>query len=74
MAAKKYSDVALEYKMSTPMACRYISYMMTRWLDSEELKCSTGYAQEWAERFLSGREYDASDKEGQRILKELGKK
>lgn len=47
---------------------RFVRYMTTRWGGSEVEKCRTGYAREWALRFLSGQEYDAADPIGQVIL------
>jgi hypothetical protein len=47
---------------------RYIQYMKIRWANEEVTQCLTGYAKEWAERFLHEREYQASDIMGQDIL------
>jgi len=50
---------------------KYIKYMKTRWGKQEYIQCVTGYAQEWAERFFTGREYQASDSDGLRVLKTI---
>jgi len=70
---KTYNKIAEANNMPEPMKTRYIAYMRLRWgnPEDEELKCQVGYAQEWADRFLEGIEYECSDIEGQRILKEI---
>jgi hypothetical protein len=51
----------------------YVAYMHARWSKEESLQCSTGYADEWANRFLCGDEYCCSDLFGQEILDRLYK-
>lgn len=50
---------------------RFIYYMEMRWKSTEEVKCLTGYAEEWAYRFKVGDEYVCSDHVGKEILKNL---
>ena len=50
----------------------YVVYMKTRWPDDEDLKCKNGYAQEWADRFVYGLEWTASDSHGRLILQQIG--
>ncbi len=75
MAEKKelttYEEVAEACGLTGETKRRYLAYMTTRWKDSENVKCRVGYAEEWAERFLGGYEYQASDFIGQSILKTL---
>lgn len=52
----------------------HFNYMRIRWIDEEELQCQVGYASEWAERFLVGREYECSDRKGQAILRRMEEK
>lgn len=52
----------------------YIEYMKTRWSDTETDKVIFGYALEWAQRFMSGIEYQMSDSVGQRILENIWSK
>ncbi len=66
-----YQEVARAHGLTGVTARRYISYMRTRWADTEGQKSRDGYAGEWAERFKHGREYSASDSTGQRVLKEM---
>lgn len=67
--AKTYAEVAKQYNLPETMAKRYVQYMTTRWAQDEALNCRCFYAQEWAERFLAGREYTASDSYGQSVLR-----
>ena len=50
---------------------RFIAYMTMRWAKEEEIQCMSGYASEWADRFLNGVEYQSSDLEGLRVLKQI---
>jgi len=70
---KTYEEVATVYQMDDIMKSRFITYMKTRWTDTEEQKCSDGYAQEWANRFIQGLEFACSDSTGQAILKAMSK-
>ena len=45
----------------------YVAYMSARWPNGQD----SGYAYEWAERFLSGYEWHYSDMEGRGILADL---
>jgi hypothetical protein len=49
----------------------YVAYMKERWAEEEHMQCISGYADEWAERFLSEREFEASDSIGQVVLVRL---
>jgi len=66
-----YENLAIQNNMPSRMAKRYVIYMIRRWSTTEEQKCTDGYAQEWADRFKSGMEYEYSDGEGQRLLKTI---
>jgi len=66
-----YEDIADKNNMRPRMKKRFVAYMRLRWSDEEELQCQTGYAQEWADRFLSHDEYGCSDGVGQEILAEI---
>lgn len=68
---KTYEQVADEMKLEEPVRWRFLVYMANRWPDTEEMKCQTGYAQEWAHRFMNGIEYAASDREGQAVLNRM---
>ena len=70
MIVKTYKEIAERNGMGESMAKRYVNYMTTRWANNEECNCLCGYAQEWATRFIDGVEFEASDSEGQAILKE----
>ncbi len=69
--ASTYEEVAKEEGLTGITATRYIAYMKARWANSELVKCRVGYAQEWAQRFLCGIEYGASDTTGQAVLKAI---
>lgn len=73
MANETYEAIAAAHGLEGRIFNRYIAYMRRRWGDTEDerVKCLVGYAGEWAERFKGGREYAASDFEGQHILKEI---
>ena len=66
-----FDQVADLYRLPAEMKKRYIKYMRTRWANEEATQCDTGYASEWAMRFLAGHEYGASDSEGQAILRNI---
>lgn len=68
---KTYKEIAEKAELSETASTRYIKYMMTRWADSESVKCQVGYAMEWALRFKSGTEWDYSDSIGQAVLEQL---
>ena len=68
---KTYEEVAKTHNLPLDTAERYVLYMKRRWADEEEIQCQTGYAEEWAERFMAGIEFSASDSEGKRILREI---
>ena len=68
---KTYREVAKKNKMPLDMETKYLSYMQTRWADNEAINCQCGYAQEWAERFLSHCEFERSDSIGRRVLESL---
>lgn len=64
-----YLMVGKKNKLDGLQLIRYVNYMASRWHKEEEMNCKTGYADEWAERFRKGIEYEASDLGGQAILK-----
>jgi hypothetical protein len=70
---KSYQEVAREHSLDKMTTIRYLKYMRARWgnVEDEDIKCQVGYAGEWAERFQSGIEFQASDSIGQAILREL---
>lgn len=69
--ATTFQAVAELFKLPPDVAHRYVFYMKTRWGHQEDLQCRTGYAQEWALRFKSGAEYQHSDTEGRRLLRDM---
>lgn len=69
---RTYQEVADRY-LTGIMRRLYLAYMKKRWASTEESKCLSGYATEWAERFRAGIEYQASDSEGQAVLQELSR-
>lgn len=73
---KTYNEIAEEIGLKGITKERYIAYMRLRWgnPEDEDLKCRVGYAQEWANRFKKGYEYQASDSEGKQILAEIDKR
>ena len=68
---KTYQEVADAILTDDVKKAKFIAYMTIRWADSEEIKCLTGYAEEWANRFLSGSELYSSDSEGKEVLKSI---
>ena len=72
---KTYEEIADSCKMAEGMKARYIQYMRARWgkPEEEDRRCVVGYAQEWAERFKAGVEFNCSDNTGQAILKGMNK-
>jgi len=69
-----YEEVAEKKGMLARMKARYVLYMRARWADEEKTQCQFGYAEEWADRFLSGDEYGCSDGIGQSVLRDIDKK
>lgn len=69
--ATTFEGVAKEEKLEGNIKNRFIRYMRTRWANEEHTQCVTGYANEWAQRFLNGSEYACSDTSGQRLLNEM---
>lgn len=51
----------------------YVAYMKKRWNNQEKMQVATGYAEEWAERFLRNDEYNCSDFVGKALLDQLDK-
>jgi len=68
---KTFDEVATEAGLDLKTTYRFCRYMRARWADEEVTQCLVGYAHEWAMRFKSGTEYDASDIEGQRVLERI---
>ena len=68
---KTYEEVADKVGLKGRRKELYVRYMRERWGYEEELQVRTGYAQEWAERFLDGVEFLASDSDGKKILYRL---
>ncbi len=52
---KTYREISEHYGLKGITADLYVAYMLKRWANTEEQKCQDGYAQEWAERFLTNR-------------------
>jgi len=68
-----YEEVANIAGLDRETKNRYVEYMRKRWNDTEEQKCRDGYAGQWAQRFKLKYEYQASDPNGQSVLKEIDK-
>ncbi len=70
---KTYESVGIDTGLEGLRLKLYIDYMRKRWNDpkDEAIKCQVGYAQEWADRFLSNSEWECSDSQGLLVLKEL---
>lgn len=66
-----YAEVAQAKELKGIMAKIYIAYILKRWTDEQIIQCQTGYASEWADRFLGGYEFEASDNIGQTVLQSL---
>jgi len=64
----EYIVIAQEVGLSPERAELFKNYMKTRW---PHQTADSYYAEEWAERFKNGREWDLSDLAGQRVLKRL---
>ncbi len=71
---KTFENIAKETGLTEKTETRYCAYMRARWSDDEERMCQDGYAKEWAERFKSGYEYEASDSIGRAMLQAEGRK
>lgn len=65
---KTYREVGIESGLEGMTLNRFVAYMSERWSSDEVIKCLTGYAHEWAERFKECREHEASDFEGRVVL------
>lgn len=63
-----YQDIASKNGMDYKMAEKYIKFMKARWGNSEELECESGYASEWARRFLRGTEVESCDRAWRHLL------
>lgn len=68
---KTYREVGIKAGLTGIQLNLYVDYMSKRWANEEIIQCQTGYAKEWAERFLSNSEWECSDSVGQLVLKEL---
>ena len=70
---KTYEEVGQSAELNPNTLIRYVTYMRLRWGEpkDEEVKCQVGYAQEWANRFKMGMEYQASDMYGKKVLEEM---
>ena len=70
-----YEEIADKVGLTGQLKERYLKYMRTRWgnPEDEKIKCQVGYATEWANRFKVGWEYEASDKKGKALLREIDK-
>jgi hypothetical protein len=71
---KTYVEVGLNNGLRDEKLSLYVAYMKERWESTEVQKCSDGYANEWAYRFLNDIEYNASDSTGKQILESLSSK
>jgi hypothetical protein len=67
----RYVDVAKRVGLDSRQTQRFLTYMLGRWTAEEEIQCKTGYAETWAKRFLEGREHEASDSIGRKILENI---
>ena len=65
---KNYADVANTHFLQGDVLMRFLEYMRLRWADTETQKSIDGYADEWAERFKNGIEYECSDSIGRGFL------
>ena len=68
-----YLEVGIARGLKYKRLKLYIAYMKKRWDKQEKQNVDTGYAEEWADRFLSGNEYTCSDLGGQALLDQLNK-
>ncbi len=68
---KTYREIGEKAGLTGDRLEMYIAYISEAWPITERYKCSTGYAQEWAERFHAGREWEYSDAKGKSILQRL---
>ena len=71
---KTYEEVADKVLKDSPRTYKwFVAYMRKRWGDpkDEAVKCQVGYAEEWADRFRMGVEYEMSDSKGKRILEDM---
>lgn len=68
-----YVDIAEKYDLDVKVRQRFLMYMYIRWGNpvDEDIKCTTGYAGEWADRFKLGIEAQASDSKGREVLKRI---
>lgn len=71
MELKTYEQVAEYACLGGVTRALFLAYMKRRWSKQEEGNSLCGYALEWAYRFRGGYEYEASDSEGQAVLREL---
>lgn len=71
MKETTYLGVAIAKGLKGNQLLTYVTYMFTRWGKEETLQCTSGYAEEWADRFLLGIEFEASDCVGQALLNKL---
>ena len=66
-----FNEVADRKGLVGSMKTRFVKYMTIRWGRNESTQCQSWYADEWADRFLGGDEYNMSDSIGQEILKSI---
>lgn len=69
-----YEQIGIKVGLDETDLKRYVRYMKARWADDEGMKCVTGYAMEWANRFLHGDEYSMSDQAGRMVLDIIDKR
>ena len=72
LSTKCYFDVGKKAGLKGKRLEIYVVYMKRNWEEDEEEFCRSGFAKEWAERFVDDIEMYASDYKGKGILKELG--
>ena len=70
---ESFEDIAKKTGFDEEKTKMFVWYMETRWKKKEEEMCQTGYAGEWALRFLHNLEFRASDIHGMRLLFSTGK-
>lgn len=69
--AKTFREVGAEEGLEGFRLERFVLYMKKRWAKEESMQCQTGYAAEWAQRFMNGIEYSASDIDGRAVLQKI---
>jgi hypothetical protein len=66
---KDYISIGVEVGLASNRLMNYVIYMGARWPGKEEENCSNGIAEQWAKIWLQGNEFEKSDLEGKKILR-----